>query len=186
MTREDTHARAEYLQEQIRAARLQEDADVLLGMLCQSSTRHYAAMLPMSDAERCRRISAAAEIFRHCTHLYVFRTAYGPGVALSDDMRLSLETALGLLPLVPDAIGPGANLGWCLVVIGSELDDADQRDYMRSRWAGLQLLGIDNCQNGRRVSEQVWCHRDRVRDGLAAPAAWQGIMKNMGESQILI
>lgn len=129
---------------------------------------------------------AAAEIFRHSCHLYVFRTAYGQEIPLTADMQTSLETALDLLPKIPSALGPGANLGWCLVVLGAELNPGDDRVYVRSRWEGLQLLGIHNSRNGQNVLEEVWRRNDSVGCGTTERQSWQDVMQRMGESQILI
>lgn len=183
---EEIQARADVLQEQIRATEVLEDSVVLLGILCQPAPHQYSTTLTMDKLELRRRMVATAEIFRHASHIYVFRTVHGTAVPLSEEVQQSLETALGLLPLVPDALGPGANLGWCLVVLGGELDLEDQRDYIRSRWTGLHLLGMYNTKNGSRVLEEVWSNRDRVGCGLANRQSWQDVMQNMGESHILI
>lgn len=129
---------------------------------------------------------ATAEIFRHSSHIYVYRIVSGPEVPLTDEMEASLGTAQELLTMVPDALGPGANLGWCLVVLGAEMDRLHDREYVQSRLDGLHLLGLDNTRNGQRILEEVWVHRDLVMQGQAAPERWQDIMQRIGQSQILV
>lgn len=129
---------------------------------------------------------ATAEIFRHACHIYVYRLIHAPEEALSDKMADSLHSALELLTQVPDALGPGANLGWCLVVIGAELDQSHQRDYIRTRWPHLNSLGISNCENARKILEEVWIQRDLFSHGQGSPGRWQHIMQDIGQTQILV
>ncbi|KAJ6186516.1 fungal-specific transcription factor domain-containing protein [Penicillium mononematosum] len=179
--------RAQKLQEEIRATQIVANSDLSLGILCRRSSQTYSAnVVGLEQEELRRRMIATAEIFRHASHIYVFRIAHGPEEPLSKDLQASLRSSLELLTLVPDALGPGANLGWCLVVIGAELDPVDQRDYVRARWEGLHLLGIYNSKNGQKILEEVWKHRDRVNNGQAIPERWQDIMQRIGESQILV
>lgn len=88
--------------------------------------------------------------------------------------------------MVPDALGPGANLGWCLVVIGAEMDQVHERDYVQSRLDGLHLLGIHNTKNGQKILDEVWTRRDLVSRGEALPERWQDTMQRIGQSQILV
>lgn len=71
---------------------------------------------------------ATGEIFRHASRLYVYRIVYGPHAVLTQAMELSLQSALYLLTFVLDVIGPRANLGWCLVVIGAKVDSVGISD----------------------------------------------------------
>lgn len=179
--------RAKALQEQIRATEMDMSSEPAISIVCSKTTQSsYLATVCLDKEDFRRRMVATAEIFRHAAHIYVYRTAYGARVPLTGDMRGSLETALKLLTVVPDAIGPGANLGWCLVVIGAELDLKDQRDYIRSRWSRMHLLGMYNSKSGQRILEEVWTHRDLVGRGKAPAKSWQEIMQNMGECQILL
>ncbi|KAM6525836.1 hypothetical protein FALCPG4_011371 [Fusarium falciforme] len=186
LPQQEVLASAEALQAAIRQTQIPEGSEPSLGVVCQQSRCQFTTLLSMDKAELCRRMVATAEIFRHCLHLFVFRVSHGPSIPLSDEMQDSLRVALDLLPIVPDALGPGANLGWCLVIIGSELDLVEERSYIRSRWAALEILGIHNCYNGKRGLEAVWAHRDGSQ-GLATGARrWQDVMQDRGETQILI
>ena len=186
ISRDELQQQAEALQEEIRSTAIAADALPDIGLSCKSTTQAFSTSLGMDEDELRQRALATAEIFRHASHIYVHRIVSGPGTPLPPDLRVSLETALGLLTVVPDALGPGANLGWCLVVLGAELDLLDQRDYIRSRWEGLHLLGIYKAKNGRKILEEVWCQRDLVRQGYAVPERWQDTMQRIGETQILV
>lgn len=91
-----------------------------------------------------------------------------------------------LLSIVPDAIGPGSNLGWCLTVVGAETDDAEDREYIRRRLQGIQMLGLDNPTSAGKVLEQVWMLRDTSHATGQRLQSWQDVMQLMGEGQILV
>ncbi|KAI1083678.1 fungal-specific transcription factor domain-containing protein [Whalleya microplaca] len=177
---------AEALQEKIRETAISPESEPSLGILCRNSAQSYSAKVGLEDEELRRRMVAVAEIFRYACHIYVYRVVHAPQVPLTEEMESYLQNALQLLTLVPDALGPGANLGWCLVVLGAEVDVAHQRDYIRSRWAGLDLTGIYNAKSGAKILDEVWGQRDLVRQGHAIPERWQDIMQRIGQSQILV
>ncbi|CAK7199360.1 hypothetical protein SEUCBS139899_002038 [Sporothrix eucalyptigena] len=185
-TQVEIQQRAGKLQAEIRATKIDPQSRPSVGILCHASGQTVPATVTLDEEELRRRMVATAEIFRHASHIYVYRIAHEPEQPLAEDIQASLVAALELLPIVPDALGPGANLGWCLVVIGAELDLGDQRDYFRSRLASLHLLGIHNTKNGHNILEEVWNHRDLVSKGQAPPERWQDIMQRIGESQILV
>ncbi|KAM3527577.1 hypothetical protein NHJ13051_002877 [Beauveria bassiana] len=185
ITKEELGARADSLQEQIKATTILPDSNPSLNISCHQLGEPLTA-IGMEQEELRRRIVATAEIFRHASHIYVYRVVHSPEVALTEDLQESLNTAQDLLTMVPDALGPGANLGWCLVVLGAEMDQAHERDYVESRLDGLHLLGLDNTKNGQKILEEVWAHRDLVRKGQASPESWQDAMKRIGQSQILV
>ncbi|KID66109.1 Zn(2)-C6 fungal-type DNA-binding domain protein, partial [Metarhizium hybridum] len=179
-------SQAESLQTRIRSTRLQDNSQIMIGLSCNDTPQEFSVTVGVDREELRRRAGATAEIFRHAAHIYVHRIAHAPMEALTPETQESLETALQLLTQVPDALGPGANLGWCLVVLGAELDIAEQREYINSRWDGLHLLGIDNTRNGQKILDEVWNHRDLVRRGFATPERWQDTMQRIGQSQILV
>lgn len=137
-----------------------------------------------NQRDRLQRMCATAEIFRHALLIYLFRVVNGGQVDLDDDTQRSLDQAFDLLPLVPDAVGPGANLGWALVVIGSETDSPDLRQYIRCRWRGLNLLELNNTRSGEKLTEEVWSRRDvtPTKKGIL----WLTVMQDMGGEQILV
>lgn len=186
ISKAEAERQASALQESIRATALDADSLPSIGLSCRSTAQSFSTAVGMDEEELRQRAVATAEIFRHASHLYVHRITSDPGDTLPPNMQQSLDTALQLLTMVPDARGPGANLGWCLVVIGAELDVIDQRDYITSRWAGLHLLGIYNTKNGQRILDEVWSRRDLVRQGQAVSERWQDTMQRIGESQILV
>ncbi|KAF9888967.1 hypothetical protein FE257_008137 [Aspergillus nanangensis] len=173
------------LQSQIRSTALPEDSNPAVNISCQRTASPFATV-GMGHEELRRRMVATAEIFRHASHICVHRIMHRPEEALPAEMQESLDGAQKLLTMVPDALGPGANLGWCLVVLGAEMDRTHEREYVRSRLDGLHLLGIHNTKNGQRILDEVWAHRDRVVCGLAAPERWQDTMQRIGQEQILV
>ncbi|KAH7131119.1 C6 transcription factor [Dactylonectria macrodidyma] len=186
MNRDELVAQADALQDKIRSTEIALDSHPLVGISCHGSPESFTTSVGIEQEELRKRMVATAEIFRHASHIYVYRIVHGPEEPLTPEMRISLDTAQHLLTVVPDALGPGANLGWCLVVLGAEMDLLHERDYVRSRWAGLHLLGIYNTKNGQKISEETWSHRDLVSQGQASPERWQDIMQRIGQSQILV
>ena len=185
LSESELRLQAETLQKQIKETEIVLDSNPLVNISCQNTNQHFTTV-GMGQEELRRRIVATAEIFRHSSHIYVYRIAHGPEEALTDEVQLSLDTAQELLTMVPDALGPGANLGWCLVVLGAELDGIHEREYVQSRLDGLHLLGLDNTKNGQKILEEVWSHRDLVSQGHALPERWQDVMQRIGQSQILV
>jgi hypothetical protein len=186
LRQDELKEQAEALQAEIRSTEIALDSHPHVGISCHSTLEPFSAAVGIDQEELRKRMVATAEIFRHASHIYVFRIVHGPEEPLTEEMRSSLDTAQHLLTVVPDALGPGANLGWCLVVLGAEMDLLHERDYIRSRWAGLHLLGIYNTKNGQKILEEVWSHRDLVVQGQASPERWQDIMQRIGQSQILV
>jgi hypothetical protein len=159
----------------------------MLGLTCRRTAQAFSASIGLHEDEMRRRAIATAEIFRHAAHIFVYRIIHGPEISLSPEMLESLHSALGLLTLVPDAVGPGANLGWCLVVLGTELETAEYRHYITSRWAGLHLLGVHSTKNGEKILNEVWNHRDLIKQGYpGASERWQDTMLRIGKAQILM
>ncbi|KAJ5382633.1 fungal-specific transcription factor domain-containing protein [Penicillium concentricum] len=183
---DEIRRKADILQDQIHATKIAPDTFPMIGLSCHSTVEAFSTTIGMDEDELRRRAVATAEIFRHASHIFVHRITHGPEETLPSEMRESLESAMQLLPLVPDALGPGANLGWCLVVLGAELDAVDQREYITSRWVGLHLLGIYNTKNGQKLLDEVWSHADLVRRGYATSERWQDTMLRIGQAQILV
>ncbi|KAK3322791.1 fungal-specific transcription factor domain-containing protein [Apodospora peruviana] len=182
---DEVRSRVDALQNEIRSTAIILDSRPLVGISCRNNAVPFATV-GMGEEELRRRMVATAEIFRHASHIYVHRIAHGPEEPLTVEMQASLDTAKQLLTMVPDALGPGANLGWCVVVLGAELERADEREYIQSRLDGLHLLGIHNTKNGQRILEEVWTRKDLVTQGRALPERWQDTMQRIGQSQILV
>ncbi|OQE39049.1 hypothetical protein PENCOP_c007G01356 [Penicillium coprophilum] len=184
-TMTELQSQVDALQAQIRSTAIILESSPLVNISCRSTAQPFATV-GMGQEELRRRMVATAEIFRHSSHIYVHRILHGPEEPLTEEMQASLDTAQELLTMVPDALGPGANLGWCLVVIGAEMDGVHQRDYVQSRLDGLHLLGIHNTKNGQKILDEVWTRRDLVTRGQATPERWQDTMQRIGQSQILV
>jgi hypothetical protein len=174
------------LKAQVQATKIDMNAEPCLDILCQSGYEVYSTITSFSQYDLPKRMLATAEIFRIATEIYVHRIAFSQDFDDSNEVPNLVQTALHLLTSVPDAQGPGANLGWCLVVIGSEIDSPEQRDYIRSRLRGLHQLGINNSKSAEKILEQVWLHRDLYNSGLALSSSWQDVMQEIGEQQILV
>ncbi|TQV95291.1 C6 transcription factor [Cordyceps javanica] len=185
ITRQEVCTRAESLQEQIRATAMMPGSKPMVEISCQRYSQPLTA-IGMEPEELQRRVVSTAEIFRHSCHIYVYRIANGPEAALTEELQESLRTAQDLLTMVPDALGPGANLGWSLVVLGAEMDQVHEREYIESRLDGLHLLGLHNTKNGQKILEEVWAHKELVMQGQAMPESWQDAMQRIGQSQILV
>ncbi|KAF7524469.1 hypothetical protein PCG10_005729 [Penicillium crustosum] len=184
-TMHELQSQVDALQAQIRSTAIILDSSPLVNISCRRTAQPFATV-GMGQEELRRRMVATAEIFRHSSHIYVHRILHGPEEPLTEEMQTSLNTAQELLTMVPDALGPGANLGWCLVVIGAEMDGVHERNYVQSRLDGLHLLGIHNTKNGQKILDEVWAHRDLVTSGQAMPERWQDTMQRIGQSQILV
>ncbi|KAJ5498164.1 fungal-specific transcription factor domain-containing protein [Penicillium expansum] len=184
-TMDELQNQVDALQAQIRSTAIVLESSPLVNFSCRSTAQPFATV-GMGQEELRRRMVATAEIFRHSSHIYVHRILHGPEEPLTEEMQTSLDTAQELLTMVPDALGPGANLGWCLVVIGAEMDGIHERDYVQSRLDGLHLLGIHNTKNGQKILDEVWARRDLVTSGHAMPERWQDTMQRIGQSQILV
>ncbi|KAF2651154.1 hypothetical protein K491DRAFT_637975 [Lophiostoma macrostomum CBS 122681] len=175
------------LKRSIRETKIDLQAQPILNTTCASTSPNSFCMAPsMGQHDLPRRVMATAEIFRLATELYTHRIAYAPGYDASEEVERLIQEALNLMTVVPDVMGPGANLGWCFVVIGSELDLAEHRDYIRSRVASLHQLGMHNSKSSEKILEHVWAHRDLVACGIAQPLRWQDIVQQIGEQQILV
>ncbi|CAI4213960.1 unnamed protein product [Parascedosporium putredinis] len=109
ITTEELNSKANELQEQIRSTEIILEANPLVSISCQSGAEPFST-IGMGQEELRRRMVATAEIFRHSSHIYVYRIVNGPEVPLTEEMEASLGTAQELLTMVPDALGPGANL----------------------------------------------------------------------------
>lgn len=60
------------------------------------------------------------------------------------------------------------------------------REYIRRRLQGIQMLGLDNPTSAGKVLEQVWMLRDTSHATGQRLQSWQDVMQLMGEGQILV
>jgi Fungal specific transcription factor domain len=130
------------------------------------------------------QMRATAEIFRHALLVYLYRVVNGAHVPLDEDTQRSVDECFELLPRIPDALGPGSNLGWALVIIGCEVNTPDLRHYIRCRWRGLNMLELSNTQAGERLTEEVWRRYDQGQSGCRVH--WQEVLRDIGGEQILV
>lgn len=174
------------LLDQIKATALDQSVVPVLAMSCHNANETLAALDQLNSEDQARQIFATAEIFRHTAQIYVLRILHPPETPLSDDGRDSIDSMFELLAQVPDALGPGSNLGWCLTVLGAELDDVDQREYVRHRLRDIRGLGMNNPLAAEKTLEIVWQQRDLHILQPGTVDRWQDIMRNLGEEQILV
>lgn len=182
------HLRANRLQEEVRKTACPIQSQPTLAVSCDRDLTSSVPINELGQPDYARRITATAEIFRHALHVYISRIVTGPSNPLDANAQASIDAVFELLPYVPDAIGPGSNLGWALVVIGSETDAPELREYLRCRWKGLSLLEMNNTQSAERLVENVWQRRDMAGLGnrWSANWHWQEVMKTCGGEQILV
>lgn len=179
------HARAAVLQEQILATKMLPETTAL------SMTTEVGVALTVSDlgneAETLKTAWYAAEVFRHALHIYVFRIVQPPISSTTKDIKGSLHAVFELLPKIPDTLGPGSMLGWALVVIGSEVDELEHREYIRGRCDCLSLLHLNAGVSGQRVLDEVWRRRDLMKTGKGTDMAcgWQEVMNELGVGVVL-
>ncbi|KAJ9493651.1 hypothetical protein LTR96_011007 [Exophiala xenobiotica] len=182
----DLQLQARHLEAQVRDAEILISSTPSLAISCHGTKISLHAIKDLNEREHFRRIVAAAELFRHATLLYIFRITHSPHDPLPDYLQASVRQMYDLLTIIPDAIGPGSNLGWCLTVLGAESDLFEDRDYIRGRLWGIQTLGLDNSKSAGKVLERVWVDRDSCRETGATLPSWQDTMRSMGEGQILV
>lgn len=127
---------------------------------------------------------ATAEIFRHATHVYLHRIGNDP-MQDRPEVQRSVDAIFSLLAQVPDAVGPGTNVGRAFVVIGAELDDEERREYIRCRWKILQVLEMGNTDTTASLLEDVWHKRDVARLFNEKVPRWPDVMRCSGAEQII-
>lgn len=174
------------LQQQILATQINLDAKPQLVMTCQNDEAVLTAVTGLNKDDMSRQIVAVAELFRHACHVYVWRIAHESEDNLPERIQESVDTMFKLLPLVPDVIGPGSNLGWVLTVLGAEVDEPENREYIRGRLMDICTLGMYNPKAALNVLERVWSQRDLSRMGYGKIQPWQEVMADLREDQILV
>lgn len=186
LTFDEIRNQAEELQQQVRDTKIELLSEPSFAVSCHSERIDLTAIEDLNRREYLRRVVAAAETFRHAAHIYTYRIIHEPEEAPSSDIQESIDQMFELLATVPDALGPGSNLGWCLTVLGAELDSSDQRQYILCRLKGIQKLGMNNPASAEKILERVWNQRDLHFQGYCELQRWQDIMQDIGEGQILV
>lgn len=188
ITQTEIERRCEDLQRRILETKFNPKLETSLAVSCSSASCELFATESVNERELNRRVFAAAEIFRHAAHVYVHRIISDPARECPQEIQESVDAVFELLPAVPDALGPGSNLGWCFTVIGAEVDDEDRREYLRSRLRNINLLAMENTKSAERVLECVWNQRDLAlkAEGNARFERWQDTMKIAGQEQVLV
>ncbi|KAI1078993.1 aldehyde dehydrogenase family-domain-containing protein [Whalleya microplaca] len=187
------YLRAAALQTHIQASRVDSppqfsmlgrkgDAPASLAELCPAD--------PFEETELREAARASAEIFRLAVQIYVFRIIHDPMTTgrCPYDIREAIDRAFEYFPLIPDTVGPGAFLGWALVVIGAEIDALDRREHVRRRLQSLVLLALNHGTLGLVVLDEVWRRRDAVVAGTSnnRRCRWQEVMEDMNVDLALI
>lgn len=185
---ESIRLESEELQKRIENTRIELDFQTALALSCHGERSDVAVIRDLNQREYLRRIVASSEIFRYALHIYVYRVIHAPRRAEPpSEIQQMITSIFSLLPVVPDALGPGVNLGWCLTVVGAEVDDPEQRNYILHRLRGIRSLGLDNPQSAETVLREVWARRDTPQSSNNdALDRWQDVMHSLGEGQILV
>lgn len=178
--------RADLLLAQLKDATIALDCRPSLALSCHHERIVLQGTIYLNEREYFRHINAVAEIFRLSTEIYIHRILHGPWEPLTDEMQGIINEIFRLLGLVPDAVGPGCTLGWCLTIVGAEIDLVEQREYVAHRLRGIRILGLNNSESAEKVLLKVWEQRDMRDQGFQELQRWQDIMRNMGEGQILV
>jgi hypothetical protein len=182
---QEVHARAMALQERILATKMQLDT-ATLSMTMQAGVTLTVSDLA-SETETLKTAWHAAEVFRHALHIFVFRIVEPPISSTTKEIKASLHAVFELLPLIPDTLGPGSMLGWALVVVGSEVDELEHREYIRARCDCISLLQLNAGISGQQVLDEVWRRRDLIKSGKSNGMAcnWQDVMQELGIGVVL-
>lgn len=181
-------AQAEALQSKIRATQILPENQVQLSLIRtpdgQGSQRRQSLIVNpvgsmyMYEAARC-----SSEVFRYALHLFVHRIIYHPltGGEPSGLVQEAISESLRMLPIIPDTVGPGIFLGWALVVIGAEIDDLEDREFISRRLESLTLLSVNHGVLSLKVLNEVWRRRDALKLGTSAcrRLKWQDVMQDM-------
>lgn len=181
------HHRASLLQDEIASTAASPTSPLRLSVL--SPNNYTTTSCPSSPSPSQPPTTApaiAAEIFRHALHIYVFRASHSASTPLDARARRSVDEALGPLALVHDdaAGGPLSNLGWALVVVGVEVAaDAGARAFLRSKWAALHLLGLENSLASEGIVLEWWRRWDDA--GGMKGVGWLELMRLMGGEELV-
>ncbi|KAI0006623.1 fungal-specific transcription factor domain-containing protein [Xylariaceae sp. FL0662B] len=193
---EAVFVRAEELQIRIRRTQIHSPSKPRLSLLGRPeapASPHERALLPVNPSEAFGLYEAArcsAEICRYALHVLVHRIVHDPlsTGGSSPLVQEAVSETLRMLPTIPDTEGPGTFLGWALVVIGAELDNLDQREFVRRRLECLTLLSVNHGVLALEVLEEVWRRRDDLSLGksLNRRVRWQEVMQDLEVDQALI
>ncbi|KAF4539587.1 uncharacterized protein LTHEOB_9976 [Lasiodiplodia theobromae] len=184
------HHRASLLQDEIASTAASPTSPLRLSVTIP--THHTGATNNNSNNNNNTAAAIAAEIFRHALHIYVFRASHPPSSPLDARARRSVDEALSLLALVHDAAGPLSNMGWALVVVGVEVAaDSGARAFLRSKWAALHLLGIENSLASEGIVLEWWRRWDEggkrmvgEGEGAGEKGGWLELMRLGGEELV--
>ncbi|KAF1843689.1 uncharacterized protein K460DRAFT_149581 [Cucurbitaria berberidis CBS 394.84] len=183
--------RGKLLKAKIHAASLDIQATPLLaisgdrrGLVLGGLTPTTTSANGQDQSEFMRHMCANTEIFRYALLVYVFRVVNGLNVPLDMETQYAVEEAFRLLPQLPFINGLGSNLGWALVVIASETNAPELREYIRCRWRSLKLLGMNYNEVGELLTEEVWRRRDDMN--YTCDVSWQTVMQELDLGHMLV
>ncbi|KAL3487077.1 fungal-specific transcription factor domain-containing protein [Aspergillus germanicus] len=183
---EATRRKVEDLKQQLSTTRIELDSPLAFELTCAAPGEALSPIQYFARNEIFTRALAVAEIFRYAMLIYVLRILNPPGHTLVPEIQQAVLSVMDLLPLVPDVLGPGANLGWAYVVVGVELEDEERREYIWSRLQGLHSLALANVFAAEKVLKAAWRNRDEARLGREQYRDWQQLMQGLNIDQILI
>ncbi|KAL4969797.1 fungal specific transcription factor domain-containing protein [Aspergillus stella-maris] len=181
----DTRRAAEELKQKLATSVASTDK-VQFEITCAVPGRLLSPIQYLTQKEIFARASAVAEIFRYAMLIYVLRILHPLDGSPVPDIQQAVSNVIDLLPLVPDVLGPGSNLGWAFVVVGAELDEEEHREYIWGRLQGLHSLALGNVWSAEKVLQAAWKNRDEAKLGKTRYREWQLLMQDLGVEQILI
>ncbi|KAF3012637.1 hypothetical protein E8E14_010385 [Neopestalotiopsis sp. 37M] len=181
-------AQAEALQSKIRATQILPEKQVQLSLIRtpdgqRSQRRQSLIVNPVGSMYMYEAARCSSEVFRYALHLFVHRIIYHPLTSgePSGLVQEATSESLRMLPIIPDTVGPGIFLGWALVVIGAEIDDLEDREFISRRLESLTLLSVNHGVLSLKVLNEVWRRRDALKLGTSAcrRLKWQDVMQDM-------
>ncbi|OTA67965.1 hypothetical protein K449DRAFT_461915 [Hypoxylon sp. EC38] len=187
--------RAEELQSRIKSTQILSHTHLSLSLLGRpgtlaSTSESLVPANPFDTFSLDESVRCSAEILRYALHIYTHRIIHDP-LSTSGPSPLvdeAVSESLRILPIVPDTDGPGMFLGWALVVIGAEIDNLDQRAFIKRRLESLTLLSVNHGILALEVLGVVWRRRDDLIAGksLCRRVRWQDVMHDMAVDQALV
>lgn len=181
-----TRQEAEDLKQQLSVTRMEVTSPLAFEITCAAPGESLSPIQYFAQKEIYTRASAVAEIFRYAMLIYVLRILNPPDGTPVPEIQKAVLSVIDLLPLVPDVLGPGSNLGWAYVVVGVELDEEEHREYIWSRLQGLHSLALGNVFAAEKVLKAAWRNRDEAKVGREQYREWQQLMQELNVEQILI
>lgn len=176
---------SDVLLKELSEATMDRNDRPILATACHRERIDFVGTMVFDEHEYYLRMHAVAEIYRLSMQIYIHRIVCKfTGEPAPSQIQESVSEIFRLLSLVPDVVGPGCTLGWCLTVAGAEVGAPEQREYVLHRLAGIRSLGMNQVYSAEKVLLCLWQQQDGSPE-LHGRKTWQDIMKELDEGQIL-